>query len=124
MRFTTIDDPEWLASCARCASTGAGSPRAPVGATMSRACGPVNSFEAGPPPRAVTAGTHHLRRGARQARVAKLAPSLAHITFDMPFAIAGITERNYHGTGLIVDAARGLVVTTAIPCRCRWEMCA
>jgi hypothetical protein len=31
--------------------------------------------------------------------------------FDMPFSIAGITERNYHGTGLLVDAARGLVVT-------------
>ena len=29
----------------------------------------------------------------------------------MPFAIAGITERNYHGTGLLVDAERGLVVT-------------
>ena len=28
----------------------------------------------------------------------------------MPFSVAGISERNYHGTGLIVDAARGLVV--------------
>ena len=31
-------------------------------------------------------------------------------TFDMPFSVAGITERNYHGTGVIVDAERGLVV--------------
>jgi S1-C subfamily serine protease len=28
----------------------------------------------------------------------------------MPFSVAGITERNYHGTGVIVDAERGLVV--------------
>ena len=39
-----------------------------------------------------------------------LAPSLAMVTFDMPYSISGITERNYHGTGLVVDAERGLVV--------------
>ena len=39
-----------------------------------------------------------------------LAPSLAMITFDMPYSVSGITERNYHGTGLVVDAQRGLVV--------------
>ncbi len=32
------------------------------------------------------------------------------VTFDMPFSVAGITERNYHGTGVVVDAERGLVV--------------
>ncbi|HEX7375162.1 MAG TPA: trypsin-like peptidase domain-containing protein, partial [Steroidobacteraceae bacterium] len=44
------------------------------------------------------------------ARADALAPSLVYVTFDMPFSVAGITERNYHGTGLLVDAARGLVV--------------
>ncbi|MGI9246370.1 MAG: PDZ domain-containing protein, partial [Steroidobacteraceae bacterium] len=39
-----------------------------------------------------------------------LANSLVLVSFDMPFSVAGITERNYHGTGLIVDAERGLVV--------------
>ena len=29
----------------------------------------------------------------------------------MPYSVSGVTERNYHGTGLIVDAERGLVVT-------------
>ncbi|HEV7633545.1 MAG TPA: trypsin-like peptidase domain-containing protein [Steroidobacteraceae bacterium] len=43
--------------------------------------------------------------------VAKLAPSLVFLTFDMPYPISGITERNYHGTGLIVDIDRGLIVT-------------
>jgi S1-C subfamily serine protease len=39
-----------------------------------------------------------------------LANSLVLVGFDMPFSVAGITERNYHGTGVIVDAERGLVV--------------
>lgn len=39
-----------------------------------------------------------------------LANSLALVSFDMPFSVAGITERNYHGTGVVVDAERGLVV--------------
>ncbi len=39
-----------------------------------------------------------------------LAPSLVMVTFDMPYSVSGIIERNYHGTGLVVDAQRGLVV--------------
>ena len=31
-------------------------------------------------------------------------------TFDMPYSVSGVTEKNYHGTGVIVDAKRGLVV--------------
>jgi len=43
--------------------------------------------------------------------VRRLAPSLVGITFDMPYPISGVNERNYHGTGLIIDAERGLVIT-------------
>jgi len=43
-------------------------------------------------------------------RLNALAPSLVMVTFDMPYSVSGITERNYHGTGLVVDAVRGLVV--------------
>jgi S1-C subfamily serine protease len=39
-----------------------------------------------------------------------LAPSLVLVNFEMPFSVAGVTERNYHGTGLIVDAEHGLIV--------------
>jgi S1-C subfamily serine protease len=39
----------------------------------------------------------------------RLAPSLVLVSFNMPFSVAGVTERNYHGTGVIVDAERGLV---------------
>jgi S1-C subfamily serine protease len=42
---------------------------------------------------------------------AEIAPSLVFITFDMPYSVSGVTERNYHGVGLIVDAERGLIVT-------------
>jgi len=43
-------------------------------------------------------------------RIDTLAPSLVLVTFDMPYSISGVTEKNYHGTGVIVDAKRGLVV--------------
>jgi S1-C subfamily serine protease len=42
---------------------------------------------------------------------AEIAPSLVFVTFDMPYSVSGVTERNYHGVGLIVDAERGLIVT-------------
>ncbi|HEY3809635.1 MAG TPA: trypsin-like peptidase domain-containing protein [Steroidobacteraceae bacterium] len=44
-------------------------------------------------------------------RAADIAPSLVFITFDMPYSVSGVTERNYHGTGLIIDAERGLLIT-------------
>jgi S1-C subfamily serine protease len=42
---------------------------------------------------------------------AAIAPSLAFITFDMPYAVSGVTERNYHGAGLVIDAEPGLIIT-------------
>ncbi|HVC00775.1 MAG TPA: trypsin-like peptidase domain-containing protein [Steroidobacteraceae bacterium] len=44
-------------------------------------------------------------------RIDRLAPSLVSINFDMPYSVSGVTERHYHGTGVIVDVKRGLVVT-------------
>jgi len=44
-------------------------------------------------------------------RVADVAASLVFVTFDMPYSVSGVTERNYHGTGLIIDAERGLLIT-------------
>src|SRR5690606_957426 len=41
--------------------------------------------------------------------VNRLAPSLVLVNFDMPYSVSGITERSYYGTGVIVDAQRGLV---------------
>ncbi len=39
-----------------------------------------------------------------------LAPSLVTVTFSMPYSVSGVTEHYYHGTGVVVDAKRGLVV--------------
>ncbi|MEL7447638.1 MAG: trypsin-like peptidase domain-containing protein [Pseudomonadota bacterium] len=44
------------------------------------------------------------------SRVAKLAPSLVMVNFDMPYPMSGVSELHYHGTGVIADAERGLVV--------------
>jgi S1-C subfamily serine protease len=44
-------------------------------------------------------------------RADRVAPSLVMINFDMPYSVSGVTERSYRGTGVIVDAARGLVIT-------------
>lgn len=40
----------------------------------------------------------------------KLAPSIVLVNFDMPYPVSGVSERSYYGTGLIVDAKRGLVI--------------
>jgi pro-apoptotic serine protease NMA111 len=44
------------------------------------------------------------------ARLKALQPSLVMVNFEMPYPVSGVSDRFYHGTGLIVDAARGLVV--------------
>ncbi len=38
-----------------------------------------------------------------------LGPSLALVYFVMPYSVSGVTERNYYGTGVVVDAERGLI---------------
>ncbi|HEY7886938.1 MAG TPA: trypsin-like peptidase domain-containing protein [Steroidobacteraceae bacterium] len=43
-------------------------------------------------------------------RLTALAPSLATVSFSMPYSVSGVTEHFYHGTGLVVDAERGLIV--------------
>jgi S1-C subfamily serine protease len=70
---------------------------------------PCAGIAAGPPPSAVPpASTQFAKTG--DVRIDRLAPSLVMVTFDMPYSVSGVTEKNYHGTGLIVDTRRGLVV--------------
>ena len=69
---------------------------------------PCISIAPGPAPSVVKpASTQFAKTG--DARIDRLAPSLVLVNFDMPYSISGVTEKNYHGTGVIVDAQRGLV---------------
>ncbi len=70
---------------------------------------PCVGIKAGPLPSSpAPASTEFAKTG--DARIDRLAPSLVMVTFDMPYSVSGVTEKNYHGTGLIVDAQHGLVV--------------
>jgi len=71
---------------------------------------PCQPLAAGPAPQPLRPASTRFAK-AEDPRVQKLMPSLVMINFDMPYAISGVTERNYHGTGLVVDAKRGWVVT-------------
>ncbi|HMH88107.1 MAG TPA: trypsin-like peptidase domain-containing protein, partial [Steroidobacteraceae bacterium] len=69
---------------------------------------PCVSISTGPAPSmAKSAATQFAKTG--DVRIDRLAPSLVMVNFDMPYSTSGVTEKNYHGTGVIVDAQRGLV---------------
>ena len=70
---------------------------------------PCTSIAAGPAAKPLQpAATQFPKTG--DPRIDRLAPSLVTVGFDMPYSVSGVTEKNYHGTGLIVDTQRGLVV--------------
>jgi S1-C subfamily serine protease len=69
---------------------------------------PCEAIAAGPdapPPKPGT--TQFARMGDKL--VDEYAPSLVLVEFSMPYSISGVTERNYHGTGVVLDPVRGLV---------------
>ncbi len=69
---------------------------------------PCVGISSGPAPAGVKpASTEFAKTG--DVRIDRLAPSLVMVNFDMPYSVSGVTEKNYHGTGVIVDAERGLV---------------
>ena len=63
-----------------------------------------------PPPAARATPARTTFAGTGDDTSKGIAASLALVHFDMPFSVAGVTERNYHGTGVIADAGRGLIV--------------
>jgi len=69
-----------------------------------------STLPGGAPPATAIAGTA-LFPNTNNRSLKALEPSLVGITFDMPYEISGVNERNYHGTGLILDTQRGLVIT-------------
>ena len=70
---------------------------------------PCTPLEPGPAPKADPVSSTRFPK-YQDPRLTALAPSLAMVTFSMPYSVSGVTEHYYHGTGLVVDAERGLVV--------------
>jgi S1-C subfamily serine protease len=68
-------------------------------------CEDVPAGPDAPPPE--SGSTRFTRTGGRL--VDSLAPSLVLVEFNMPYSVSGVTERSYHGTGVILDTERGLV---------------
>jgi S1-C subfamily serine protease len=109
VRFTTIDDPNgsqlrsirmdrrWFPA-RRCQRDDA------------KGLWDCNDLNSGPAPKPATNDGATQFPTYKDPRLAYIAPSLVLVSFDMPYSVSGITERNYHGTGLVVDADRGLVV--------------
>lgn len=108
IRFTTIDDPQgsqlrsarmdrnWFPArrCKRNDNSGLWDCKA---------------LAAGPAPKPPAGGSTTFGKPA-DPRAAALAPSLVGVGFDIAYSSSGLTDRNYAGTGLLVDAQRGLVV--------------
>lgn len=70
---------------------------------------PCTPVEAGAPAAPQPAASTSLPPAA-DARTARLAPSLVVVNYTLPYSVSGVTDRSYNGTGLVVDAARGLVL--------------
>ena len=70
---------------------------------------PCVDLAAGPEPTPPEPGSTQFTRNG-DSRVNALIPSLAMVTFDLPYTLSGVADRHYYGTGLIVDAERGLVL--------------
>ncbi len=69
---------------------------------------PCEAIAAGPEAAPPAPGTTRFARTGDRI-VDAIAPSLALVEFNMPYSVSGVTERNYHGTGIVLDAERGLV---------------
>ena len=70
---------------------------------------PCRELGEGPPPAPPAVGSTRFTANGDD-RVNAIAPSLVVVTFDLPYTVSGVADRHYYGTGLIVDAERGLVV--------------
>jgi S1-C subfamily serine protease len=70
---------------------------------------PCRALAAGPAASTPQAGSARFSP-QRDRRIGDVAASLVVVNFDMPYTISGVAERHYYGTGVVVDASRGLVV--------------
>jgi pro-apoptotic serine protease NMA111 len=71
---------------------------------------PCRPLAQAPPAKHLVPATARFSTKIDDPRGRTLEPSLVSVSCDVPYPISGVTARSFHGTGLIVDAARGLVV--------------
>ena len=71
---------------------------------------PCEDLPPPPPTKAPEAASTTYAVDGNDARARTLAPSLVFVSYDLPYFVSGVTERSFNGTGVVVDAARGLVV--------------
>jgi S1-C subfamily serine protease len=71
---------------------------------------PCRALADAPPAKRLMPATAGFAAAIEDPRGRTLEPSLVSVSCDVPYPISGVTGRSFHGTGLIVDAARGLVV--------------
>ncbi len=70
---------------------------------------PCLPARASPPPIRANAVTTQLEvDGERPVR--EIAPSLVLVDFDVPYRVDGVHGVQFHGTGIVIDAERGLVI--------------
>ena len=70
---------------------------------------PCRELAAGPPARQPQPASARFV-AEKDKRLSRIAQSLVLVNFDMPYTISGVGDRNYYGTGVVVDAERGYVV--------------
>ena len=70
---------------------------------------PCTALPSAPPATALQAATVDYPKYDDRS-MDKLAPSLVFVKFDMPYTVDGVGETHYIGTGVVVDAAKGMVV--------------
>lgn len=70
---------------------------------------PCRDLTEGPQPEPAEPGSTRFP-AYTDSRSKAIAPSLVVVNFDLPYTVSGVGDRHYYGTGLVVDARRGLVV--------------
>ena len=70
---------------------------------------PCRDLDSGPEPGPQASGSTRFP-AYDDPRVIAISPSLVVVNFDLPYTVSGVSDRHYYGTGLIVDAKRGLIV--------------
>ncbi|MDH4314964.1 MAG: PDZ domain-containing protein [Gammaproteobacteria bacterium] len=70
---------------------------------------PCRALAAGPAPSPPESGSTRFST-YDDPYINAIAPSLVVVTFDLPYTVSGVADKNYYGTGLIVDVERGFVV--------------